>query len=93
MSLTSRFVSPVPPPLGKSLNALSSDNRLGIDFFKKENFHLPLKNSPMDLSNANPIVYQTTHSDSLDYDLDDSISDPIIALEIFELIRNIQVIS
>lgn len=46
----------------------------------------------MPLINENPIVHSKPDSDLLEYDWDDSITDPIIDLEIFELIRNIQVI-
>lgn len=45
----------------------------------------------MTLINENPLVYNKSDSDVLEYDWDDSITDPIIDLEIFELIRNIQV--
>lgn len=44
----------------------------------------------MPLINENPTVYTKTTHDALEYNWDDSITDPIIDLEIFEMIRNIQ---
>ena len=45
----------------------------------------------MQLINENPVIYDTPATNLLEYDWDDSVTDPIIDLEIFELIRNIQV--
>jgi metal-sulfur cluster biosynthetic enzyme len=44
----------------------------------------------MTLINENPTVYNKSDIDTVEYNWDDSVTDPIIDLEIFELIRNIQ---
>jgi metal-sulfur cluster biosynthetic enzyme len=44
----------------------------------------------MPLINENPTLYQRSEADQLEFNWDDSVTDPIIDLEIFELIRNIQ---
>jgi metal-sulfur cluster biosynthetic enzyme len=44
----------------------------------------------MPLINENPTLYQRSETDHLEFNWDDSVTDPIIDLEIFELIRKIQ---